>query len=68
MYLLWYKVFMHFTFWLYWFNNLVRHLKFKNMRFMNFMIISLFVHVHNTSRSCHTKIWDFSMEGYFIMN
>jgi hypothetical protein len=35
MYLLWYNVFMHFYLWLYWFNKLVKHLKFNNMRFLD---------------------------------
>jgi hypothetical protein len=43
MYLLSYKVLMHFYLWLYWFNNLVKHLKFNNMRFTRFLMISQFM-------------------------
>jgi hypothetical protein len=44
-YFLWYKAFMHFYLWLYWFNKLVKHLKFNNMRFMRLLINSYFMQV-----------------------
>jgi hypothetical protein len=40
--------------------------KFNNMRFKYFLIIYYFVQVHNTTKGCHTKIGDFSMDEYFL--
>jgi hypothetical protein len=51
MYLLWYKVFIHFYLWLYWFNNLVKHLNFKNMSFTWLLIICHFMHVQATGKN-----------------
>jgi hypothetical protein len=51
MYLLWYKVFMHFYLWLYWFNNLLKHLKFNIMRFTRLLMNYYFMRVHEVHRN-----------------
>jgi hypothetical protein len=49
--LLWYKAFMHFYLWLYWFNNLVKHLKFNDMRFTELLINYYFMQVQAVHRN-----------------
>jgi len=37
------------------------------MKFMNILIIYDFMQVHKAGRSYYTKIWQFSMQGLFLM-
>jgi hypothetical protein len=62
-YFLWYKAFMHFYLWLYWFNNLVKHLKFNNMRLTRLLMNSYFMQVQKIQRNHYTKIEHFYKHG-----